>query len=68
MTAADAERDYLLRRRAQHIGLASGCADPAQQALHLRFAALYQERAEDESIVQAYPTPPQTYQEPTDPG
>lgn len=68
MTVADAERDDILRRRAQHTGSASGCADPPQRVLHLRFAALVQERAAEEGMAQASPTPPQTYQELTDPG
>lgn len=48
---ADEERDYFQRRSANHARLAENCPVDWQRALHLKFATLYAERA-DQVVVQ----------------
>ncbi len=42
-----AERDYLLRRASEHRDQAAAADTVEHQALHRRFAALYQARADE---------------------
>ncbi|USI72577.1 hypothetical protein [Sphingomonas morindae] len=48
---AEEERNYLLQRSQYHRHRAAETSDAGQCALHLRFAELYQARAESVSVV-----------------
>lgn len=58
MRQTDAEeRAFLRKRAADHEARAAAAQDDALRALHLRFAALYLERAEERLVEDDQPPP-----------